>query len=239
MKEWLGKIGNWSAAAIGAGALAATAVAVRTAMVGDAFEFASARAEIIGAARTDEEALDARIREAVAEAATTNKLALANIGDMAGRIKKIGWVKNAAVRREYPSRLAAYVEPKNIIASWRKNREYIPVDEDGKIVREETDKMFMPVLAGEDAPKNAPALMAALASYPPIFSNLTSAELVSGIRWDITLYDSEGGLIIQLAPDARESLRAIIELDRKGDILKRSISAIDARIPDKIMVKPK
>ncbi|MDR3126188.1 MAG: cell division protein FtsQ/DivIB [Rickettsiales bacterium] len=240
MRRWLERIGNWSAAAMGTGALAATAIAIRTAMTGDEFNFASARVEIVGGARTDEEALGKSIREAAAGAMTTNKLALANIGDIAARIKKTGWVKNVAVRREYPRRLAAYVEPKNIIATWSNGREHIPVDENGEAVREETDKAFPPMLYGEDAPEKAPALLRTLASYPPLLSNLAAAERVSGTRWNITLYDADDGLVIMLsAEDAQRSVDEIAALDRKGDILKRKISAIDARIPDKIMVKPK
>jgi cell division protein FtsQ len=209
-------------------------------MVGDAFEFSSARVEIIGGARTDEEALAARIREAAEEAISTDKLAMANIHELMREFHKIGWVKNVAVRREYPHRLASYVEPRHIIASWKNGGRIVPVDYSGEALREKTDKIFPPVITGEDAPQNVPALIETLMRYPQIFQNLAAAERVSGMRWNIILYDADDGLMIMLpAAEPEKALDEIAALDRRGDILKRRISIIDARVPEKISVKPK
>ena len=186
------------------------------------------------------EGADAEAREAVGAIRAGTPLSSIDIGQVLGRISALGWVRRAAVSRGYPDEVRISVEPREIIAYIWQGGEYRPVDSEGRVVGMKARDISGPVISGEGAEARVADMLATLGKYPRIYSNLAGMQLVNGLRWNLALYGLEGGLVIKLPDEGEDAaLAKISEYDRRHDILKRSISEIDARDPSRLLVKPR
>ncbi|MDR2098823.1 MAG: cell division protein FtsQ/DivIB [Rickettsiales bacterium] len=241
MKEFFARVK--SACLLMSGALAAAYVAVvlRQNTVGvDAVPMESSEAAFANEIPMDEDEAAEEIRGIVDGFAADRPIAEADTRGILDAVLSLGWVKNASVRRAYPGKIAVTIEAKNVIAYMYRDGAYHPVDEDGNVLSAGSAHVPKVLISGEGANREAAGMLGFLRGFPDIYGNLAAMQLVNRTRWNIILFGVEGGLLIKLASeDAAASLLKIEELNRRQAVLKRDIAEIDARNPEKILVKPR
>ncbi len=153
------------------------------------------------------------------------------------RLEDLGWVAEARIERRLPDTLLVFLTEREPIAIWQNNKRFFLVDKSGVVIGSQGLDRYrkLKIIVGEDAPKHAAALLTMLAGEPEMMQRVTHAVWISGRRWNIRIEDS---IDIRLPAENPEAAwRKLSELEKEHGLLKRNISAVDMRVPDKMTVR--
>ncbi|MDR0367308.1 MAG: FtsQ-type POTRA domain-containing protein [Rickettsiales bacterium] len=225
-------------------AFAAAAAAVlcglsvrRSVSFGEAFIMEYDGVEVFPPPVFDISLLEEGIARAVSGTALAQGMDRADLDRIAKAAGSVEWVKSAAVVRRVPNRIVIVVEPKRIIGAYEEKGRFFALDSDGGIVDRPLSRGFPPQFSGEGAPAAAPGLLSALARCDAAVSKLSKAVFVDRRRWDVYLFEERPLLLRLPAEDAAAAVDKLCALDRESGLLMRDIEAVDARAPDKILIK--
>ena len=95
------------------------------------------------------------------------------------------------------------------------------------------------LVVGEGAPENMNRLLKIIAQNDESYlSRIKVANFISQRRWNLILDDIHDGITIKLPEDNIDKVwKKLIKLDETKGILKRKLTIIDLRLPNKIVVK--
>lgn len=153
------------------------------------------------------------------------------------RIMAMPWVRQVEVTKLYPDGISVKIAEKQAFAVWQKGDEVTMIDEDGKPISVFDDEKYigLPLVIGESANLNAKSLVAMMAGFPGLASQVKAYVNVGGRRWDLRL---QQGTVIQLpAENAELALSDIVRLDSEQGLMARDIVALDMRLDDRIAVR--
>lgn len=155
------------------------------------------------------------------------------------RIEALPWVREAAVQRRLPDQILLHISEREPVALWQNQGEFILVDAMGTPIPDTIAGFAgLPLVVGDDAPQHAAALIAMLAAEPEIASRVKAAVRVSGRRWNLVMDRLEGGIDVRLPEEDPEgALRRLARLEREQRLLERSITTVDLRLPDRLVVR--
>ena len=156
------------------------------------------------------------------------------------KLESLPWVKNATVRRSFfPNIIYVSIKEKQVLAIWQRNEKFYPIDEEGNVV----DSTYIPqginlLIVGEKAPENLKNLLLVIGIDEEIGSRIKVANFVSGRRWNLILDDLKQGITIKLPEENMEKAwKKLLKLNATDGLLKRKLTFIDLRLPDKVVVK--
>ncbi len=154
-------------------------------------------------------------------------------------IRRLPWVKSVRIERRLPCCLYVRLQERTPVAVWQHNGLYNPVDEDGQVVETKAEKLNgLPLVVGEDAPEKTPEFLKFIAQEPEVAKRVKAAVRVGRRRWNVILDDLEKGITVYLPEkDPASAWGRLARLDRTQAILKRRITLIDLRLPDKLTVR--
>ncbi len=153
------------------------------------------------------------------------------------RLLEIGWIEDARIERRLPDRIIVVLKERTPIAIWQHQRKFVLVDRNGTVIGPKERGKFsnLKIIIGEDAPKHAAELMSMLEREPAMMERVTHATWVSDRQWTIRI---ENAIDIKLPADSPEAAwQKLVDMEREYRVLKRDISAVDLRVPDKISVR--
>lgn len=149
------------------------------------------------------------------------------------RIKSVPVVRNAATRRLPNGTLRIRVELHRAVAQWSDGVAFYPLAADGTHVetpvttRDVDAIMFRGTLPDDIAEITKVA--------QPLAHNIDYLEWIEDRRWNII---TNNGITIMLPEkNSLASLRELISLNEKQNILERNINVLDMRDPARILVK--
>ena len=154
------------------------------------------------------------------------------------RIEAIGWVREAVVERRFPDTIFLRIEERDPLALWQKNGRLFVIDNDGVVIEGASPQNYalLPVIVGDDAPANAGLLLTVLASEPSLHQRVAAAVRVGGRRWNLRF---DNGVDVELPEqNFAAAWRRLAEFERIHQLLARDITAIDLRLPDRLVVRP-
>jgi cell division protein FtsQ len=152
------------------------------------------------------------------------------------RLKAIPWIAEAAVRKLYPDRLQVTVTERDAFALWQRDGNVSVISADGTVVGLLADWHFahLPLVVGPGAATRARDFLALLDAHPEIREQVRACVLVAGRRWNLKL---KNGLDVRLPEaDVPRALDALAELDHDKHLISRDITAIDLRLPNRVIV---
>ena len=159
------------------------------------------------------------------------------------KIAAMPWVKSVRIERRLPHTVFVDLTEREPIAVWQHKdggkELYTPVDSDGRTVNAKVKNLkdFL-LVTGKNAPKKTPALIQFLKQEPVLYARVRAATLMSNRRWDVTLDSVSDGIVVKLpekAPEAEWS--RLLRLDKTHGLLKRTVTMIDLRFADKVIVR--
>ncbi len=154
------------------------------------------------------------------------------------RIEAIGWVREAVVERRFPDIIFLRIVERQPLALWQRGKLLLVVDDDGVVIDGAKPKRFslLPVIVGDDAPDHAGPLLNVLATEPGLNQRVAAAVRVGGRRWNLRF---DNGIDVELPErDFAAAWRRLAEFERLHQLLSRDITAIDLRLPDRLVVRP-
>lgn len=154
------------------------------------------------------------------------------------RLEAIGWVREAVVERRFPDIIFLRIVERQPLALWQRAGRLLVVDYDGVVIDGAKPKRFslLPVIVGDDAPDHARLLLNMLATEPGLKRRVVAAVRVGGRRWNLRF---DNGVDVELPEqDVAAAWRRLAEFERTHQLLARDITAIDLRLPDRLVVRP-
>ena len=154
------------------------------------------------------------------------------------RIEAIGWVREAIVERRFPDTIFLRIVERDPLALWQRAGKLLVIDSDGVVIHGASPQHYsrLPVIVGDDAPANAGLLLTVLASEPSLNQRVAAAVRVGGRRWNLRF---DNGIDVELPErNFAEAWRRLAEFERIHQLLARDITAIDLRLPDRLVVRP-
>jgi cell division protein FtsQ len=155
------------------------------------------------------------------------------------RIETLSWVEHATVERRLPGTVVIFLEERRPFAIWQHQGKYVLVDRDGQTVADQDVAQFkhLPLIVGAGAPAAAKTLLNALTDRPSLAGKVVAAVRVAERRWNLRMTN---GMDVML-PEGHEvpALDRLIQLQQAHNVLDRPLLAIDMRLPDRLVFRPK
>lgn len=153
--------------------------------------------------------------------------------------ESLPWVDRAVVRRLWPNRIVVQLVENQPYALWQNEGQFSLVDATGEIIAPVSEETVLPEnllqVVGKGASAEAETLAASLALWPGLRDRTTSAVYVSEHRWDLMI---SGGIKVKLpATEVDNALSELAGLQARSQILDRTVSEIDLRLPDRISIR--
>ncbi len=155
------------------------------------------------------------------------------------RIETLSWVEHATVERRLPDTVVVYLQERRPFAIWQNQGKYVLVDRQGQVVADQDVAAFrqLPLIVGQGAPAAAAVLLDALTERPALAARVTAGVRVGERRWNLRM--ASGGDV--MLPEGHEvaAMDRLLKLQQEHAVLDRPLAAIDLRLPDKIVFRPR
>jgi cell division protein FtsQ len=168
---------------------------------------------------------------------TRDSLPFLDAAQVRERVKEIPMVREASVRKLYPSRLLIEVEERAPYALWQVNGQVQVISADGMAIDQLVDDRLshMAFVVGEDANLRVPEYLKILENAGDLREQIRAGVLIAGRRWNIKL---ESGLEIKLPEREPEKVFAnFARHAREMRILDKDLLSVDLRIADRMVVR--
>lgn len=156
-------------------------------------------------------------------------------------LEKLPWVKSASVERRLPNVVYVRLIEREPLALWQRHGQLTLIDRDGVEIAGVDAARFgsLPVVVGPGAPPRAAGLLALLATEPELARRVTAAVRVGDRRWNLRLDMGDGRVIQALLPEENPGAAwtRLAELERENGLFERDITAVDLRLPDRLVVR--
>jgi cell division protein FtsQ len=153
------------------------------------------------------------------------------------RLETIAWVEEAHVERRLPGTIFVRLTERTPFAIWQHQGRFAVVDREGRVVATETLDAFgpLPLIVGSGAEKHAAALHDLLLAHRNILERTQAMVRVGERRWNLRLHNGTDVLL----PEGHEApaLNRLAELQARHALLDRPLSAVDMRLPDRLVLR--
>jgi cell division protein FtsQ len=152
-------------------------------------------------------------------------------------LEKLPWVRSAAIERHLPGTLVVRLVERRPFAVWQHDGKQKLIDRQGEVIAIGDLSRFarLPSVVGETAAIHAAALLDMLAREPELAARVTAAIRVDDRRWNLHIDEAIEILLPQTNPEA--AWAQLAELERRNNLLKRDIQAVDMRLPDRLVLR--
>lgn len=153
------------------------------------------------------------------------------------RLEALPWVRTATVERRLPDTIYLHLTERAPLALWQSDGELALIDTDGVVVARERLGRYahLPMVVGKDVAKHAATIIGILRTSPVVDENVTAIIRISGRRWNLKL---KKGVVAELPEDgAARAVSQLAQLIARDRILERNVTAIDMRLPDRLVVR--
>lgn len=152
------------------------------------------------------------------------------------RIETLPWVKQATLRKVYPSTLKITIEERAPIALWQHDQTLSVIDANGRVMGDAGEAHGQLLrLIGKGSEKRADEALALADAAPPFRDHVRAAMLVGERRWNLLL--DNGVTLLLPEQDPKAALARIAALDESNGLLSKDIVSIDLRLDGRMYVR--
>lgn len=155
------------------------------------------------------------------------------------RIEMIPWVEHATVERRLPGMLVINLQERRPFAIWQNQGKFVLVDRAGQVVANQDVAQFrhLPLIVGQGAPVAAATLLDVLRDRPALAEKVLASVRVGERRWNLRMTNGADVML----PEGHEvvALDRLVQLQQDRSVLDRPLAAIDMRLPDRLVFRPK
>ena len=155
------------------------------------------------------------------------------------RIQSLSWVEHAAVERRLPGTVVVFLQERRPFAIWQHQGKFVLIDRAGQIVANQDVAQFrqLPLVVGAGAPAAAAELLDALTARPALQARIVAAVRVGERRWNLLM--KSGTDVLLPEGHAEAALDRLMQLQQDHAVLDRPLAAIDMRLPDRLVLRPR
>jgi cell division protein FtsQ len=152
---------------------------------------------------------------------------------------RLGWVREASVRRMLPSRVHVEIVEREPFARWASPDGVVYVDREGIILGPANSGKLtgLTLFSGEMAGAHAHLLADALGAYPGLQKNIEEAKLIYGVHWQVLF---KSGLQVLLPLHVRpHHLQRLTELLESPNFPLDMVAVLDLRLIQRMILHMK
>lgn len=166
-----------------------------------------------------------------------NSLPYLDAEGMRTRLRSIPMVRDAEVRKLYPSRLAITVVERQPYALWQMDGKISIVSADGVPIDTLHDDRYatLPLIVGDGANERLAQYRRIVEAAGDLAGRIKAGSLVSRRRWSLYTTDNVEVRLPELEPEV--AVGRLAQLQRDYRILDKDIVALDLRAPDRVAVQ--
>ncbi|HMN73737.1 MAG TPA: FtsQ-type POTRA domain-containing protein [Rhodoblastus sp.] len=166
-----------------------------------------------------------------------NSLPYLDAEGMRTRLRSMPMVRDAEVRKLYPSRLAITIVERQPYALWQKDGQISIVSADGVPIDTLHDERYatLPLIVGDGANERLEQYRGIVEAAGDLGGRIKAGALVSRRRWSLFTTDGVEVRLPELEPEA--SVRQLAQMQRDYRILDKDIVALDLRVPGRVEVQ--
>jgi len=158
------------------------------------------------------------------------------------KLSNLPWVKDADVYRVLPDTIKIKITEHRPVGVWvSKNKKHYPVSSEGILLPENAksaDLEKLPVVWGEKAYEKFPEILKTVNSEPELAERIKIFNLVGERSWKLRFDNAKTGLWVYLPDDdVEQAWERLKNYEKNHKILKRKLTLIDLRLPDKLIVR--
>lgn len=154
-------------------------------------------------------------------------------------IEMIPWVESATVERRLPGTIVINLQERRPFAIWQNQGKFVLIDRAGQVVTNQDVTEFhrLPLIVGLGAPGAAADLLDALRDRPALAEKVSASIRVGERRWNLRMTNGTDVML----PEGHEvaALDRLIQLQQDHAVLDRPLVAIDLRLPDRLVFRPR
>jgi cell division protein FtsQ len=153
------------------------------------------------------------------------------------QLESLPWIRTASVERHLPDTLYIRLTERQPLALWQRHGKMMLIDHDGVVVATDHLDRYSNLLlvVGEDAPKNADALIKVLETQPDLMHRVSAAIRVGERRWNLQL---DNAITVELPEtNIADAWTHLAQIDRDHALLARDIEQVDLRLSDRVVVR--
>jgi cell division protein FtsQ len=153
------------------------------------------------------------------------------------QLESLPWIRTASVERHLPDTLYVRLTERQPLALWQRQGKMVLIDHDGVVVTAEHLERYSNLLliVGEDAPKNAGALIQVLQTQPDLMHRISAAIRVGERRWNLQL---DNAITVELPEtNIADAWTHLAQIDREHALMARDIEQVDLRLADRVVVR--
>jgi cell division protein FtsQ len=162
-----------------------------------------------------------------------------SLEDTRSRIEMIPWIEHATVERRLPGTVVINLQERRPYAIWQNQGKFVLVDRAGQVVANQDVSQFrhLPLIVGLGAPGAAAEILDALRERPALAEKVSACVRVGERRWNLRMTNGTDVLL----PEGHEvvALDRLIQLQQQHAVLDRPLVAIDMRLPDRLVFRPR
>jgi cell division protein FtsQ len=162
-----------------------------------------------------------------------------SLEDTRSRIEMIPRVEHATVERRLPGTVVVNIQERRPYAIWQNQGKFVLVDRAGQVVGNQDVAQFrhLPLIVGLGAPGAAADLLDALRERPAVGEKVSASVRVGERRWNLRMSNGTDVLL----PEGHEvvALERLLQLQQQHAVLDRPLVAIDMRLPDRLVFRPR
>ncbi len=155
------------------------------------------------------------------------------------RIETLSWVEHATVERRLPGTVVVFLQERRPFAVWQNQKKYVLVDREGQVVADQDVAQFpdLPLIVGQGAPAAAASLLDALTDHPALAAKVAASVRVGERRWNLRMTSGSDVML----PEGHEvaAIDRLMQLQQDHAVLDRPLVAIDLRLPDRLVLRPR
>ena len=166
-----------------------------------------------------------------------SSLLFLDVADARAKLEAIPWIAEATVRKLYPDRLQITITEREAFALWQREGKVAVIAADGTVLGAKVEPRLaaLPFVVGNGAAVKARDFLAVLDRYPSLRDQVRASILVADRRWNLRL---KNGIDVRLPDtDVERALETLARLDRDKHLLSRDITAVDLRLPGRLVVR--
>ena len=166
-----------------------------------------------------------------------NSLPYLDAEGMRTRLRSVPMIRDAEVRKLYPSRLAITVVERQPYALWQKDGKISIVSADGMPIDTLHDDRYarLPLIVGDGANERLDQYRKIIEAAGELTPRIKAGALVSRRRWSLYTTDNVEVRLPELEPEA--AVQRLASLQRDYRILDKDIVALDLRVPGRVEVQ--
>jgi cell division protein FtsQ len=155
------------------------------------------------------------------------------------RVESLSWVEHATIERRLPGTVVVFLQERRPFAIWQNQGKFALIDRAGQLVANQNVAEFrqLPLVVGPGAPIGAATLIDALTDHPELQKRVVAAVRVAERRWNLRL--NNGADVMLPEGHEVEALDRLMQLQQQHSLFDRPLAAIDLRLPDRLVVRPR